>query len=91
MSSPAIGPGAFPFAMSYPFLRSTPVGSVTVFSPSNPNGPTISHTTESAATSGAGVAEINKRKCQSCMGNQSAECGKWEILTGGGGVQQRRR
>ena len=22
-----------------------------------------------------------KRKCQSCMGNQSAECGKWEILT----------
>ena len=22
-----------------------------------------------------------KRKCQSRMGNQSAECGKWEILT----------
>ena len=21
-----------------------------------------------------------KKKCQSCMGNQSAECGKWEIL-----------
>ena len=25
--------------------------------------------------------EINKRKCQSRMGNQSTECGGWEILT----------
>jgi hypothetical protein len=27
------------------------------------------------------TAEINKIKCQSRMGNQSAECGKWEIRT----------
>ena len=25
--------------------------------------------------------DCKKRKCQSCMGNQSAECGGWEILT----------